>query len=156
MPITLKNKILKETSISIFVNMFISITILWISLPEEEMLPLIGGPESAGFGLFPFTILFLGIFIPVMTIAVRKQIVSGSIVLDKNTSSCFLPENIFIKTLLLLCLFLFIIAPIYLYLVNMILGLEISYINSWIINLVYVVLLSSSAVPLVIKCAIKK
>jgi hypothetical protein len=57
---------------------------------------------------------------------------------------------------MLLSIFLIIIAPVFVYLLSLFLGSEVSYINGWIINIVYVIFTTIIVVPTVIKCAVIK
>jgi hypothetical protein len=150
---TLKKAIYKETASCLLVNLVIVTIITYLTLPEEELLVLIGGPQSGGFGIFPTSLIFTLLVTILLGTGMHKKMHSGEIELTGfkgNRSLGALPKKLFFRAIVFSLCATLVTAPIFLTAGYIVLGSEVSYVQAFVFNEMYVALLTLLVVPLII------
>ena len=151
----LRKVVIRETVVSLIINILIGGFLTWKTLPKVDMLPLIGGPESGGFGLFPASILFTFFATLIVTTVIKKQHAAGKIDLGNQTITSWLPKNTLLLALTLVLFFAVIVAPLTLFLAKTLYGAQWLYSHALILNLVYLIAITLIIIPIVVRCAVR-
>ena len=142
-----------ETRNSLFINLLISAVVAFSTIPKLEYVSLVGGPESAGFGLLMASLLFPTLAGLLITNIIKTKIANGKLkitplVTPSKLLLCF-PSNTFIRSLVL-ALFFCLVASSVIFILNVFFGNQWSYANSILLNIMYVELMTLVVVPIIV------
>lgn len=150
---TPKKLAINETKIALIINLFLSATIAWVTIPNISTIPLIGGPGSAGFGLLMASLIFPLVAGLLITKVIQNKITTGKVQLDTTinypTLLRLLPQNTFTRSFIVALLFC-LVACIVIFILNMMIGNQWSYTSSIMLNIIYVELMTLTATPIIV------
>lgn len=151
---TVKQAITKETTIASAANAVLAITLTYLALPKEETLPLLGGPEAAGFAMLPPSIGFPLLAPLLISFVVKKSVAAGEIDTSTGKPINWLPKNTFLTAILMVIFAIAVFLPLAIGLVWLIFGSELSYATAMAVNVIYMIALGLVLIPIVVRRAV--
>lgn len=156
--ITPQKLIINETRNSLIINFIITAAITFATMPKMDYLPLVGGPESAGFGLLMASLIFPILASLLITKVIQGKIANGKLQIkpsmDYPKFLIPLPHSTFARGFVA-ALFFFLIAFIVIFSLNSIVGNKWSYTHSILLNIIYVELMTLALVPMIVLTSLR-
>lgn len=156
--ITPQKLAVNETKIALVVNLFLASMISWLTIPKIDIIPLIGGAESAGFGLLMASLFFPLLAGLLITKVIKSKIASGklqvAVLMNSSTLLARLPKNTFARSLVV-ALFFCLVAAISIFMLNIIFGNQWSYASSIALNIIYVELMTLVVTPIIVLTSLR-